>query len=141
MSRSRILAAALTLAAGAVLPVVAGAQPVSEDITVMGRYGRVPDSVRSLSQAVSYADLDLATAAGRAELRRRVNLTARWLCDKLGESGTGDAVVPSCRDAATRDAMRRVGTLEQHWTPRGTTWIAPPAWVPPYPADWARRYP
>lgn len=149
MSRSRAapripvrsLAIGLALAGAAALPAAAQAQPAPEEITVTGRYGKVPDSVRSLSQAVSYADLDLSTKAGRDELRRRVNLTARWLCDKLGESGSSAGPIPSCRDAATRDALQRVGTVEQGFGPRGTTWVAPPAWVPPYPEDWVRRYP
>ena len=70
------------------------AQP-DDEITVTGRYGRVPDSVQSLSQTVSYTDLDLSIAADRAELRHRLNLTARYLCDKLGESDTSDSIVPS----------------------------------------------
>jgi UrcA family protein len=125
---------------------VAGASPLlaqtpPEEITVTGSYGRAPDSVRTLSQAVSYADLDLSTDSGRSELRHRVNLTARFLCDKLGESASSTGPVPSCRDAASRDAMTRVGTVEQGFAPRGTTWAHPPAWAAPYPADWAKRYP
>jgi len=141
MSRSRMFAIALAVASPMALPLAAHAQTTDEEITVTGRYGRVPDNVQSLSQAVSYSDLDLSTAAGRDELRRRVRLTSRWLCEKLGESDTGDAIAPSCRDAATSDALKRVGTLEEHWTPRGTTWVAPPAWAPPYPVDWVKRYP
>lgn len=134
---------ALLVAAGASAVVVnpATAQDASEEIVVMGRFGPVPDSVRSLSQPVSYADLDLSTQAGRAELRRRVSLTSRYLCEKLGESYASGPVMPSCRESATRDAMARIGTIEQNFVPRGTTWVAPPAWAPPYPADWVRRYP
>ncbi|MBW8786075.1 MAG: UrcA family protein, partial [Novosphingobium sp.] len=97
----------------------AGAPP--DEIIVTGRYGTVPESVRSLSQPVSYADLDLSTEAGRKELAHRVSLTARFLCDKLGEPTTSYGPVPSCRDAAVRDAMSRVGTIEEHFAPRGTT--------------------
>lgn len=119
---------------------VSFAQP-DEEITVTGRYGRVPDSTQSLSQGVSYADLDLSTKAGKAELRHRVALTARYLCDKLGESATSSPPVPSCRDAAVSDAMARVGTVEEGFAPRGTTWVAGTRWQAPYPADWAERYP
>jgi UrcA family protein len=112
-----------------------------EEIIVTGRYGKVPDNVKSLSQSVSYADLDLSTSAGKQELRHRLNLTARYLCEKLGESDTATPPVPSCRDAAVKDAMDRVGTLEAHFAPRGTTWVAGPAWQAPYPADWSSRYP
>ena len=133
-----------TLVAGAL---VAGASTAmaqtSEDIIVTGRYGTVPDSVQTLSQAVSYYDLDLSTEAGRKELRQRVSLTARFLCDKLGESSTapGPGNVPSCRQGATKDAMERIGTIEQGFAPRGSAWVQPKAWAPPYPADWATKYP
>ena len=110
----------------------------SEEITVVGK---APDSVRSLSQAVSYADLDLSTKAGRDELRHRLALTARFLCEKLGESDSGSPVVPSCRDAALKDATARAGTIEEGFAPRGTTWVAGNPWQPPYPADWSERYP
>ena len=131
-------AAAVALTAAIAAPALA--QP-SEEIVVVGRFGTAPDSVRSLSQPVSYADLDLSTPAGRNELRRRVRLTARFLCDKLGENTSVSGPVPSCRDAASRDALTRVGTIEERFAPRGTTWVAPPAWQPPYPPDWVRRYP
>jgi UrcA family protein len=112
-----------------------------EEIIVTGRYRKVPDNVQSLSQSVSYADLDLSTSAGKQELRHRLSLTARYLCQKLGESDTATPPVPSCRDAAVKDAMDRVGTLEAHLAPRGTAWVAGPAWQAPYPPDWSSRYP
>ncbi|KKC27781.1 UrcA family protein [Sphingomonas sp. SRS2] len=117
------------------------AQPVNEEIVVQGRYGTLPDSVQSLSQPVSYADLDLSTVSGRAELRHRVRLTARYLCEKLGENDSSSSVTPSCRDAASRDALSRIGTLEANAAPRGTTWVAGPAWSAPYPSAWISKYP
>lgn len=113
-----------------------------EELVVTGRYGgTMPESVKSLSQTVSYADLDLSSAAGRAEFRHRIRLTARFLCGKLGENDTATGVGPSCRDAATQDAVKRAGTLEAHFAPRGTTWVAGPAWSAPYPAAWISQYP
>lgn len=138
--KTRYLLAAIGLATST-FAVSASAQSGPEEITVTGRYGRVPENVQSVSQAVSYADLDLSTKAGRDELRHRVNLTARFLCDKLGESSTGDAVAPSCRQAATKDALDRIGTIEQSSAPRGTAWVRPPAWSAPYPTEWSTRYP
>jgi UrcA family protein len=137
--RSPIRATLFGAALVAAMPLWAQAAP--EEITVTGRYGRVPDNVQSLSQAVSYADLDLSTTSGKDELRHRVALTARYLCDKLGESASSSGPVPSCRDAAQQDAMKRVGTVEEGFAPRGTTWAHPAAWQAPYPADWATRYP
>lgn len=138
--KPRNLLAVIGLAAST-FAVPAIAQSVSEEIMVTGRYGRVPDNVQTVSQSVSYADLDLGTKAGRDELRHRINLTARFLCEKLGESSTGDALAPSCRQGAAKDALDRVGTVEQSSAPRGTAWVRPPAWTTPYPADWTARYP
>ena len=128
-------------AAIAVTATPALAQNAPEEIIVSGRYGKVPDNVQSLSQAVSYADLDLSKASDRQILRQRVNLTARFLCEKLGESDSASPPVPSCRDAATADAMKRVGTLEEGFAPRGTTWVRGPSWKAPYPEDWPKKYP
>lgn len=141
MTRANLTAGMVLMVSAMAVPSSADAQNAPEEIVVTGNYGRVPDSVRTLSQAVSYADLDLSTKVGRDEVRRRLNLTARFLCDKLGESTTGDALAPSCREAAVRDAMNRLGTVEASFAPRGTTWVSPPAWTAPYPADWATRYP
>ena len=141
MKRANLLAGLGLVVYACALPSVASAQATSEEIIVTGRYERVPDSAQTASQAVSYADLDLSTSAGKMELRRRVNLTARFLCDKLGEGSGGDAITPSCRQASSQDALKRVGTLEEGFAPRGTAWVRPPAWSAPYPADWATRYP
>ena len=138
---ARHLATIGSFLVGVAIATPAIAQPAPEEITVTGRYGTVPDSVRSLSQAVSYADLNLSTAAGKAELRKRLNLTARYLCTKLGEPDTSTPPVPSCRAAAVDDAMSRVGKVEASFAPRGTTWVAGPRWQAPYPADWANKYP
>lgn len=132
---------AAVLATSAFAAQHAVAQPVDEDIVVTGRYGRVPDNVQSVSQAVSYADLDLSLKADRDELRHRLNLTARFLCDKLGESDTSTSITPSCRDAAVHDAMDRLGTVEQHFAPRGSAWVRGTRWSAPYPSDWYTRYP
>jgi UrcA family protein len=139
--RRALILSGIALVSPIAIPTLANAQSSREEILVTGRYGQLPDSAQTASQAVSYADLDLSTSAGRDELRRRVSLTARFLCDKLGESSTGDSLAPSCRQAAVQDAMKRVGTIEEGFAPRGTTWVRPPAWAPPYPADWVTRYP
>lgn len=117
------------------------AQTDGEELVVTGRYGPSPDSLESLSQAVSYHDLDLSTKAGQTELRHRLKLTARYLCGKLGEPEQTTAVGDSCQQAAVKDAMSRVGTLEAHAVPRGTGWVAGTAWAPPYPVEWVTRYP
>lgn len=132
----------LLIAGAAIMATAAPAlAQAEEELVVTGRYGPVPDSVTSLSQTVSYADLDLSTVGGRAEFRHRLKLTARYLCEKLGESDTAPSVGQSCRQAAVDDAMRRAGTLEAHAAPRGTTWVASSRWTAPYPGEWVSRYP
>ncbi len=118
----------------------ANAQRTVEEVIVEGyRGGKLPDNVKRAATSVSYADLDLGTREGRAELRHRVRLTARYLCEKLGETDHSSGVVPSCRDKAVRDTMRRVGTLEANAVPRGSAWVPPPPWAAPYPAGWAEE--
>lgn len=121
----------------------AGATPANaqdapnEEITVIGNYERAPDGARSLSQAVSYADLDLSTQWGWDELHHRIRLTARYLCDKLGEPRFAmSPATKSCSDQAAQDAFHRLGTSAELRAPRGTTWVAGPAWAPPYPGSW-----
>jgi len=113
-----------------------------EEIIVTGRWGRVPEDVATLSQSISYADLDLSLASDRRELQHRVNLTARYLCDKLGEKDSmTSSPIPTCRDAASQDALKRVGTMEASFAPRGTTWVRPSRWSAPYPSTWESQYP
>jgi UrcA family protein len=121
-----------------VVPAPVVAAPGPDQIVIVGRYGRLPDNVESASAAVGYGDLDLSVPADRDILRHRISLTARYVCDRLGESDIGPG---SCRDAATRDALQRVGTIWEHAAPRGTAWVRPPAWVPPYPQAWVTQYP
>jgi UrcA family protein len=116
-------------------PVVVQSAP--EEIVIVGHYG-VPDNVDSLSMTVGYGDLDLSYPGDRKILRQRIALTARFLCDKLGENDTGPG---SCRNAATQDALRRVGTIEAHFAPRDTAWVRPAPWSPPYPVVWVQQYP
>lgn len=129
------------LASGACLALAAPAfAQTAEEVTVFGRYG-AGGELRSLSQAVSFADLDLGTKAGQDILHHRISLTARYLCDKLGEGNTSGPLVTSCRDAATRDAQQQVNMVISRWTPRPTGWVAAPAWVAPYPSTWVQTYP
>jgi len=119
----------------------ARAQSTVEELTVTGRYGTVPDNVRSISQTVSYADLDLGSRAGQQAFKHRIALTARYLCDKLGESDTSDGVTPSCRDDATSNAYEQADAVIAHFSPRSPTWVAREAWTPPYPNAWEEKYP
>jgi UrcA family protein len=94
----------------------AAAQTVYDDVPTVGEvvvYGGPvgPDGrPERLSQAVSYADLDLSTWSGREALRHRIRDTARSLCDALNEPSTraGDPLVPSCVDEAVRGAERQM---------------------------------
>ena len=135
------LAAAIAMMAVATPAMAQDDDGYQDDIVITGHYGRLPDNIQSASQHVSYADLDLSYREDRAELRRRISLTARYLCDRLGEDDSSALLEPSCREAATRDALRRVGRIEAHFAPRGTAWVAPARWQAPYPDDWEHEYP
>jgi len=98
----------LAAAAGVVLcSAPAFAQQV-EELTVTGRLG--PDGeARSLSQAVSYADLDLTLPSDQSALKVRISDAARSLCDRLGEGNASyGSIAPSCRDAAVKDSQDQV---------------------------------
>ena len=135
-------AAALTFVSPVLAqPVAVVPAPPPEQIVIVGHYdrgGTLPDNVQSASLAVGYGDLDLSLPGDRDVLRHRIALTARYLCDRLGETDVGPG---SCRDEATRDGLRRVGTIWEHAAPRGTAWVRPPAWTPPYPVAWVNQYP
>jgi UrcA family protein len=82
------------------------AQPVDE-LTVTGQLRG--DRAQSLSETVSYADLDLTRYADRQELLLRVNNTARRLCTRLNQDYPSAANLGrSCQDYAVRGAMGQV---------------------------------
>jgi UrcA family protein len=125
----RWLAAGVAILAAAA-PVVA--QNDDDNITITGRYGRVPDNVQSLSLRVNYSDLDLSTAFGRHQLSNRIDDTANFLCDKLGESDDNLGAIPSCQTAAYEDGMQQVAWVERGYEPRGDGWATPAAYHPRY---------
>jgi UrcA family protein len=97
-----------TLAAAAVL---AGSAPASaqvvEELTVTGHLNA--SRLQSLSETVSYADLDLNRYGDRQELISRVNNAARHVCTMLNQDGPNRANLGrSCQDNAVRGAMDQV---------------------------------
>jgi len=96
------LAAAATLVGGA----PALAQPI-EELTVTGH---LPGQrAYSLSETVSFADLDLTRGYDRETLRLRVNNTARRLCARLNQESPNPANMGhSCQENAVRGAMDQV---------------------------------
>src|SRR3546814_1450856 len=86
------------------------AQDSPEAIIVTGEYGEAPDSVRTLSQEVSYPDLDLGKEAGRDMRWHRVSLTARFLCDKLGETNSSSPIVASRLEVPTSETKSLMRT-------------------------------
>jgi UrcA family protein len=104
MRRTALAILAATAALVGAAP--AFAQPVDE-LTVTGQLRG--DRAHSLSDTVSYADLDLSRYADRQELLLRVNNTARRLCTRLNQDSPSPANLgKSCQDVAVRDAMSQV---------------------------------
>ena len=100
----RYLALATLTAAAALIGAPALAQNLDE-LTVTGHGPRA----QSLSEAVSYADLDLTQRADRMRLERRVSDTATRLCDELHQDpASHHNMGASCKDVAIRDAMGQV---------------------------------
>jgi len=120
----------------AAIAVAAPAAAQGDEIIVRGHYGRDLQDAPSASMPVSFADLDLGTAEGQDLLTHRIRHAARYLCDRLGESSSSDALTPSCEQAAVSDAMDRIWTAERDEAPRDTAWVAPHAYRPAYdPAE------
>jgi len=127
------LAATATLCVGA----PALAQPYErgpvDELTVTGR---LPGhQAYSLSEAVSFADLDLTRYSDREILRLRVNDTARRLCTRLNQESPGPANLgKSCQENAVRGAM---GQVRQAFADAG----ANSAYVDEYGAPVSARVP
>jgi len=93
-------AAALAFAAPALAQTI-------EELTVTGH---IPaQRLRSLSERVSFADLDLTYAPDRDRLEMRVNNAARRVCTQLNQQSPNAANLGhSCQEVAVRDAMSQV---------------------------------
>ena len=100
----------LTLATLAVAVVATAAPAFAQPLDELTVYGRSRNTeAESLSQIVSYADLDLAYARDREVLRQRISFVARDLCNQLNEPSPSAANLGrSCQDLAIRDAMTQV---------------------------------
>jgi UrcA family protein len=122
MTRSKFkLAFPLTLALAAVSgaamaqeqaqssQIVIQGQPVQ--VTTVGRsYTGIPIVDYSFQRAVSYANLDLSTSSGAAELQKRVRETAKEACETLSAADPLDAPDDdgTCVRDATAGAMKQV---------------------------------
>ncbi len=117
--RAHLIPACAALALGVVVAAPASAQyaysaydhgsNVSsvDEMVVAGRYRHSDRD--TLSRAVSYRDLDLASYSGRQELQMRIRVTARDICRELGESPrSGSALTRSCEADAVRSARGQV---------------------------------
>jgi UrcA family protein len=102
----RHLALSLAAAAGFAAGPPAVAQTLDE-LTITGHGLR--SQPQSLSETVSYADLDLTSRRDRHRLAERVNVTAQRLCDRLNEPPPSPGNLGhSCQEIAVRDAMGQV---------------------------------
>jgi UrcA family protein len=97
--------ALVTVTAAAVCAAAPALAQAIDEVTVTGHGPRA----MSLSETVSYADLDLNLRADRDRLMRRVNDTAGRLCDQLNQDpASHHNMGKSCKDVAVRDAMGQV---------------------------------
>lgn len=121
------VAAALGLAAAG----PAAGQTVVQEVTVTAR---IPETkATSLAYPVSYRDLDLRTKDGSDELSRRIEMTADYLCKRLGEKEKepSSAYLPSCRADAVGRAKAAAKAAHDQAVASAGTWTPGPAWIPP----------
>ncbi|HEV2530095.1 UrcA family protein [Phenylobacterium sp.] len=105
--RNPILAA-LAIAGLSAAAAPALAQTV-EQLTVTGQWNGRGEPPATLSRIVSYDDLDLRLAADQSVLRRRIEVTAREICDELGQDRPNRTNLGrSCQDMAVNNAMQQV---------------------------------
>jgi UrcA family protein len=80
--------------------------------TVKLSYTGVPIERLQVDLPVSYANLDLTTPAGAAELKRRVSDAAKEACDKVDSANPTDLLdtddTAYCVRTATHGAMKQV---------------------------------
>jgi UrcA family protein len=98
--------ATLTAAAALTCGAPASAQTV-EELTVTGHLNT--SRLQSLSERVSFADLDLNRYEDRRVLLLRVNDAARHVCTQLNQESRNPANLGhTCQDNAVRGAMDQV---------------------------------
>jgi UrcA family protein len=85
-------------------------QSTRETKIIVGRsYSGAPIEEMTLTRRVRFNDLDLATAAGGAELEKRVKDAARALCEELDKRNPqSERTALPCAKAATEQAMVQV---------------------------------
>jgi len=101
--RKLILPAVAALMCAAAAPALA--QTV-EELTVTGQWNGRGEPPATLSRVVDISDLDLRLAGDQRELRRRVDVTAREICDELGQDRPNHTNLGrSCQELAVQGAM------------------------------------
>jgi UrcA family protein len=105
----------------------AGAQTTVETLEVIGHKG--PPSGPAVTYPVGFADLDLRSPAGQEELRRRVAVTAKYVCNRLG--GMDRTALKECRENARKDGMIGARRLIREAAMSQASFHPGPAWKPP----------
>ena len=94
---------------------VSGPYTVRQEITQRNMGGQMQEQKLSVSQDVSYADLDLTRHADVEKLRERVNAAAKDSCKELDRRFPVSTYIPvttrSCARDAAREALAQVDTI------------------------------
>jgi UrcA family protein len=103
LSAGMILASSVASADESSQVTVAAERP---NVSTKHMHKGMPEEVVSITHKVSYADLNLASPAGAAELEKRINDSAKAICARLDklepQSKSEDA---NCIKSATETAM------------------------------------
>jgi UrcA family protein len=124
-------AAVGVVAAGIAWAGAKAAEPAATEVSpleVIGHKGAPTGP--SVSYPVGYRDLDLRTPAGQEELRRRVAVSAKYVCNQLGSMDR--QTLKECVENARKDGMigaRKLiddAAMSKASFHRGPTWKPPP---------------
>ena len=85
---------------------VAPPYTVRQEVTSRAMNGEIGEQKLSVSQQVSYADLDLSKHADVETLRERVRAAAKDSCRELNRRYPKAAYIPVTNDTCARDAAR-----------------------------------
>jgi UrcA family protein len=126
------LAYAAAVGAAAAMIAALGSAPAraQTEVETLEVIGHAPaPSGPSVSYPVGYRDLDLRAPKGQEELRRRVAVTANYVCNKLG--GMDRQTLKTCRDNARKDGMIAARKLFEQAAMSQASFHPGPTWKPP----------
>jgi UrcA family protein len=101
-----------------------------EELIVVGHLAPA-EPKRVFSYKVGFADLDLRTEPARAELARRISVTARYVCKRLAATDNRPDTFDNCRRSAIDGAQAKARKAAALARKRTEPFVPGPTWMPP----------